>query len=135
MAPPGTRPDGALILDSGAVIGWSRGDARVRAAVREAVARHLELRVPVIVLAETLRGGPRDAAVNRVLKSVGLAPTPPHTGRVAGGLLGGTGGTDTADALVAAEALGRPDCTILTSDPDDLSRLLAAHPEVRVVRS
>lgn len=114
-----------LILDSGAVIGWSRGDARTRAILREALARGLELRVPVVVLAETLRGGARDAPVNRVLKAVGTAATVPDTGREAGRLLGQTGGGNTADALVAAEALERPDSTVLTSDPNDLRALLA----------
>lgn len=113
-----------LILDSGAVICWSRGDARTRAVLRQALARHLELRVPVVVLAETLRGGPRDAPVNRVLKAVGTAPTAPATGRDAGQLLGRTGGRNTADALVAAEALAIPGSTILTGDPDDLRALL-----------
>ncbi len=114
-----------LILDSGAVINWSRGDARTRAVLREALARHVALRVPVVVLAETLRGGSRDAPVNRVLKAVGTAATVPGTGRDAGRLLGQTGGTNTADALVAAEALAIPGSTILTSDPDDLQALLA----------
>lgn len=114
-----------LILDSGAVISWSRGDARTRATLREALARQLELRVPVIVLAETLRGGARDAPVNRVLKAVGTAATMPGTGREAGQLLGRTGGTNTADALVAAEALEIPGSTIVTGDPDDLRALLA----------
>ncbi len=121
-----------LILDSGAVIGWSRGDARTRAVLRQALARHLELRVPVVVLAETLRGGPRDAPVNRVLKAVGTAPTTPVTGRDAGQLLGRTGGSNTADALVAAEALAIPGSTILTSDLDDLQALLADQPNIEV---
>lgn len=114
-----------LILDSGAVINWSQGDARTRAVLREALARHVELRVPVVVLAETLRGGARDAPVNRVLKAVGTAATVPDTGRDAGRLLGRTDGTNTADALVAAEALAIPGSTILTSDPDGLQALLA----------
>ncbi|HWR46618.1 MAG TPA: PIN domain-containing protein [Pseudonocardiaceae bacterium] len=114
-----------LILDSGAVISWSRGDARTRAVLREAIARRIELRVPVVVLAETLRGGARDAPVNRVLKAVGTAATAPDTGREAGRLLGQTGGSNTADALVAAEALAIPGSTVLTSDPDDLLAFLA----------
>lgn len=121
-----------LILDSGAVIGWSRGDARTRAVLRQALERHLELRVPVVVLAETLRGDPRDAPVNRVLKAVGTAPTTPATGRDAGQLLGRTGGSNAADALVAAEALAIPGSTILTSDPEDLRALLAHQPEIEV---
>lgn len=114
-----------LILDSGAVINWSRGDARTRAVLREAIARHLEVRVPVVVLTETLRGGARDAPVNRVLKAVGTAATVPDTGREAGRLLGRTGGSNIADALVVAEALAIPGSTIVTTDPDDLHALLA----------
>ena len=121
-----------LILDSGAVISWSRGDARTRAILREALARDLELRIPVVVLAETLRGGAQDAPVNRVLKAVGTAATMPDTGREAGHLLGQTGGDKTVDALVAAEALGIPDSTVLTSDPDDLRALLADHDEIAI---
>lgn len=130
-----TRPAiGRMILDSGAVIGWSRGDVRVRALLREAISRNVELRVPVVVLAETLRGGPRDAPVRRVLKSTGTAPTEASVGRRAGQLLGGTGGRDTVDALVAAEALVVPGSLVLTSDPDDLGPLLVDTPEVTVLR-
>ena len=121
-----------LILDSGAIIGWSRGDARTRAIIREAIARHWELRVPVVVLAETLRGGARDAPVNRVLKAVGTTATAPDTGRAAGRLLGRTGGSNTADALVAAEALALPGSTVLTSDPDDLRALLSDHNSIEI---
>jgi predicted nucleic acid-binding protein len=116
---------GRVILDSGAVIAWSRGDERVRALLREAIAQNLELRVPVVVLGETLRGNARDAPVNRVLKATGTVPTEAATGRRAGKLLGRTGGRNTADALVAAEALDARGSIVLTSDPDDLGALLA----------
>jgi predicted nucleic acid-binding protein len=121
-----------LILDPGAVINWSRGDARTRAILREALARDLELRVPVVVLSETLRGGARDAPVNRVLKAVGTAPTMSGIGREAGRLLGQTGGSNTADALVAADALEIADSALLTTDPDDLRALLADHDGIAI---
>lgn len=124
---------GRLILDSGAVIGWSRGDDRVRQHVREALKRGAVTTIPVVVLAETLRGGPRDAAVNRVVKAVGVAPTSPSIGRKAGHRLGRTGGRNVADALVAAEATEVAGSVLLTSDPDDLNLLLADHADVRVV--
>ena len=114
-----------LILDSGAVISWSKGDARTRAFLREAVARNIELRIPVVVLAETLRGGTRDAPMNRVLKAVGTAATTPETGRDAGRLIGRTGGHNAVDALVAAEALAVPGSTVLTGDLHDMRALLA----------
>jgi predicted nucleic acid-binding protein len=123
-----------VILDSGAVIAWSRGDVRVRATVRRAVEFGLDLRVPVVVLAETLRGSVRDAPVNRVLKSVDVLTTAEAVGRVAGRLLGRTGGENTADALVAAEAVEAGATAVLTTDPDDLSTLLAGQPEITVRR-
>lgn len=132
MAAPG-RPGHRLILDSGAVIGWSRGDARVRALLRDALARDAELRVPVVVVAETVRGGPRDAPVNRVLKAVGSTATPPSTGRLAGALLGRTGGRNTADALVAAEAVAESGSAVVTGDVEDIRALLQDHPDVEVL--
>jgi predicted nucleic acid-binding protein len=125
---------GGLILDSGAVIGWSRGDPAVRMHIREALARGVVVSIPVVVLAETLRGGPRDAPVNRVLKAVGIAPTRPSTGLRAGHLLGRTGGCNAPDALVAAEAVEAVAAVVLTSDRDDLALLLADHPAVHVLR-
>lgn len=116
------------------MIGWSCGDQDVRELLRLAIARELELWVPVVVLAETLRGGPRDAMVNRVLKSTGSRPTDAETGRLAGALLGRTGGRNAADALVAAETLRVPGSAVLTSDPDDLNALLVDRPDVEVVR-
>lgn len=127
-------PRGRLILDSGAVIGWSRGNQDVRELLRLAIARDLELWVPVVVLAETLRGGMSDASVHRVLKSTGTRPTEASVGRQAGQLLGLTKGRNTADALVAAEAIQAPGSAVLTSDPDDLGALLIDHPDVDVIR-
>jgi predicted nucleic acid-binding protein len=128
-----TTPTRALVLDSGAVIGWARGDVRVRSALREAINRGVPVTAPVVVLAETLRGGPRDAPVNRVVKAIGIEPTSPETGRLAGTLLGRTGGRNAADALVAAEAASKPArCELLTSDPDDLTTLLVDAPHVRI---
>lgn len=120
-----------VILDSGAVIAWSRGDVRARAALTRALELDAEITVPVVVLAETLRGGPRDAPVHRVLKAVGVSPTEPSTGRVAGTLLGVTQGTNTVDALVAAEAVAAPGCTLVTGDGDDLGGLLVGQ-DVRI---
>ena len=98
-------PARRLILDSGAVIAWARGDARARAILTRALEVGLDVRIPVAVLAETLRGGPRDAPVHRVRNAVDVFPTDEQTARLAGALLGRTGGNNTVDALVAAEAV------------------------------
>ncbi len=59
-----------LILDAGAVIALARNDPRARAFIRRAIELDAEVRVPVVVLAETLRGTARDAGVHRVLNAV-----------------------------------------------------------------
>jgi len=51
---------------------------------------------------------------------------------LAGSLLGDTDGTDTLDALVAAEAI-LSEADVLTGDADGLRGLLARHPRVGVI--
>jgi predicted nucleic acid-binding protein len=84
--------------------------------------------VSAITLTEVLRGGPRDASVHRVLSRIVVLPVSPELGRRAGELLGETGLTGNRcaiDAVVAATALGLPrPVVLLTSDPDDLARLV-----------
>jgi predicted nucleic acid-binding protein len=92
----------------------------------------LDVRIPVAVLAETLRGSPRDAPVHRVRNAVDVFPTDERTARLAGALLGRTGGTNTVDALVAAEAVITA-ADVLTSDADDLRALLSAYPAASVL--
>jgi predicted nucleic acid-binding protein len=121
-----------LILDSGAVIAWSRGDVRARAMLTRALELALDVRIPVVVLAEILRGGPRDAAIHRVRNAVDVFPTEEPTARLAGALLGRTRGANTVDALVAAEAI-RAAADVLTSDAGDLRALLTEYPGVTVI--
>ena len=125
-------PAQRLILDAGAVIAWAAGGVRVRAILTGALELGLDVRIPVAVLAETLRGGPRDAPIHRVRNAVDVFPTDERTARLAGRLLGQTGGANTVDALVAAEAV-LATADVLTSDADDLRVLLAAHPAVSVI--
>jgi predicted nucleic acid-binding protein len=126
-------PPARLILDSGAVLAFSRGEGRPRALLWAALEQGVDVRIPVAVLAETLRGGPRDAPVHRVRNAVDVFPTDERIGRLAGSLLGRTGGTNTVDALVAAEAVAS-EADVLTGDADALRGLLSGHPRVRVVR-
>ena len=120
-----------LILDSGAVIALTRGDQRARAFLARALELGATVEVPVVVLAETVRGGPRDAPVNRVLKAIGSVPAAREVhGRIAGQLLGSTRSAATMDALVVAQAVEAGGAHILTGDREDLERLAARHPEV-----
>lgn len=121
-----------LILDSGAVIAWSRGDVRARALLTRALELGLDIRIPVVVLAEILRGGARDALIHRVRNAVDVFPTDEATARLAGALLGRTRGTNTVDALVAAEAV-IVGAGVLTGDAADLRALLGDHRRVTVI--
>jgi predicted nucleic acid-binding protein len=87
--------------------------------------------IPVVVVAETVRGGPRDASVNRVLKAVGSVPEAHEVhGRTAGRLLGTARSAATVDALVVAHAVEAGGAHVLTGDREDFERLTASHPEV-----
>jgi predicted nucleic acid-binding protein len=124
-------PPRRLILDSGAVIALARGDQRARAFLARALELNATIEIPVVVLAETVRGGPRDAPLNRILKAIGSVPVAQEThGRTAGRLLGSARSSSTVDALVVAQAVEAGGAQILTGDREDLERLAEAHPEV-----
>jgi len=128
-------PPQRLILDSGAVIALSRNDQRARAALAAAWEAGVEVSIPSLVVAETVRGSAKDAPVNRVIKAVGeVRPADEGTGRVAGGLLGAARSNSTVDAVVVASAIELGGGVVLTGDPDDLEALANGHPEV-VVRT
>lgn len=122
-----------LILDSGAVIALARGDQRARAFLARALELGVPVEIPVVVVAETVRGGPRDAPVHRVLNAVGSVPDAREIhGRTAGQLLGEARSSETVDALVVAHAVVAGGAHVLTGDREDLERLAAPHPEVWV---
>ena len=119
---------GTLVLDSEGVSKLAAGDARTRAYFDSARARRAKVAASAITLTETLRGGPRDATVHRVLSRVIVVPVTAQIARRAGELLGATGLSGhrcAIDAVVAATALEleRP-IVLLTSDPDDMNRLV-----------
>lgn len=134
MAPPRRRSSAApqrLILDSGAVIALSRNHRRARAVLTAAREAGVEVTVPAVVVAETVRGSAADAPVNRVLEAVGEVDVADGaTGRIAGGLLGAAGSAATVDAVVVATAVQAAGAVILTGDRTDLGTLADRHPEV-----
>jgi predicted nucleic acid-binding protein len=127
QAPPPQR----LILDSGAVIALSRNDLRARATLAAAREAGVEVSIPSVVVAETVRGSAKDPPVNRVIKAVGeVTAADERTGRDAGALLGAARSTSTVDALVVASAIELGGGVVLTGDLDDLEPLASGHPEV-----
>jgi predicted nucleic acid-binding protein len=127
-----------VVLDAGAIIALGRGDADTRAAVEQAARHNYTVVVPTPVVTQVHRGGYSRASIDRVFKSIGMfLPTTVRTARRAGELLGRARMSDAVDAIVAAEALGGTPSLVLTSDPDDLDRLIEDEPEagrVLVVR-
>jgi len=129
------------ILDSGGLSALCGGSSAARIELYW-VASHADgVRIPTPILAECTTGdGARDAEVNRILGVLGkldamiIAPTE-ETARRAGRLRFLARTDDGIDALVAAEAVGDgTDAIVVTSDPDDLRRLLIRDPQVQIRR-
>ena len=115
----------ALILDAGALSAVDRGERAMMARLRVAQQRGLELRSNAMVVAQVWRDR-RGRQVNlaRVLRGVDLRSVSHIEGREAGVLLAEAGTTDPIDATVVL--LAAPGDRILTSDPEDLTRLATA---------
>lgn len=119
---------GTLVLDGEGVSKLASGDGRVRGYLEAARARRARVAVSAITLAEVLRGDARDAAAHHVISRITVVPVSAEIARRAGELLGKTGLSGhrcAIDAVVAATALEmeRP-VVLLTSDPDDLTKLV-----------
>lgn len=126
-----TPPPQRLILDSDAVIALSRNDLRARATLAAAREAGVEMSIPSVVVAGTVRGSAKDAAVNRVIQSIGeVTAADEDAGRLAGVLLGAARSSSTVDALVVASAIELGGGVVLTGDPDDFEPLAGGHPEV-----
>ncbi len=129
----GTRSPRPLTLDSGGLIAIVRGDRRVRALLSLATLQSVPLYLPTAVIAEVWRGGTgRQARLASFLNTaqrsgyLSIVDLDTATARLVGLLLARAGAADAGvtDGMVAWCAL-RFDTRILTSDPDDLARLVA----------
>jgi len=115
----------ALVLDAGALVAVDRDDRAMIARLRAAEQQGLELRSNAMVVAQVWRDRlGRQAGLARLLRAVDVRPVEHSDGRAAGVLLAAAGTADAIDASVVL--LAGPGDRILTSDPDDLTRLAAA---------
>lgn len=113
------------MLDAGAFLAVERNDRAIVARLRAARKQHVDLRTTAIVLGQVWRDPQgRQARLARLLRAVDVRPVDEQMGRRAGVLLARAGTSDPIDATVvlAAENGDR----ILTSDPSDIRRLVAA---------
>lgn len=122
-----------LVLDAGALVALERDD---RSMWRRMKAELLAGTPPLThggVLAQVWRGGgPRQARLAQALAGLEVAGLDGELGRRAGVLLAAAGTSDAIDAALVALAVD--DDRIVTSDPDDLDRLVeAAGPPVDIV--
>ena len=129
MTPP-------LILDTGALIAVIRRSRAVWVLLDEAQRSEREVLVPAATLAESVRGGPGDAMINRLVQRPGSQVTvhDERRARSAGHLLARASTADVVDALVVAEAIHQGGATIATSDPDDIADLASGNRNVTAVR-
>jgi hypothetical protein len=112
-----------LTLDCGALIAHEKGDRRLQILMDEAVGRGATITLPSAVLAQAWRGNaPRIA---RLLRACVVEPLDGERARQVGMLLAESHTSDVIDAVVVESAFRRLD-SIVTSDPGDITRLIAA---------
>ena len=112
----------SLVLDAGALVAVDRRDRQVGALLRVAQQERITVRTSPAAVAQVWRQGARQARLARVLAGVAALPLDLDTGKRLGALLGAAHTCDVVDAHVAS--LARPGDRVLTSDPDDLRRLV-----------
>jgi hypothetical protein len=119
-----TTPIRGITLDAGALIALDRGERRMIALVRQALAEGCRFRVPAGVVGQVWRDGSRQAALSRFLRGVevDVIPLEERLSRAAGELCGVAGTSDVIDASVVLVAKKHDDI-IVTGDPSDLRRL------------
>jgi len=123
-----------LVLDSGAIIALARNEHGARSVLQAAWEAGSKVAIPVVVLAETVRGRPDNAPVNQIVKAVGdYIEVTEADGRSAGHLLGDKPMSSTIDAIVVACADRTGGGEILTGDPIDLRQLAAGNPSITIM--
>lgn len=118
-----------VVLDADGLSKLARRDRRTREMIRTEVAERGSVVVaPPVIVIQALAEGVGRRAVDEVLATTRESGLDRARIDLAVALLQATRTHDVPDALVAAEALLRVPAIIITSDPDDLRRLLDADP-------
>jgi predicted nucleic acid-binding protein len=112
------------VLDTGVLVAFDRNDRRVVAIVARALEHGDPLVVPAGVVAQAWRDGRTQARLARLLGSPAceIDPLDDLAARSVGQLCGTSDTADITDASVALTARQRG-LRVITSDPDDISRL------------
>jgi predicted nucleic acid-binding protein len=118
-----TNPQ-TVVLDTGALIAFERGDAKMRALVREALKTRARLVIPAGVLGQAWRGVARQVPLRALVKmpTTTVPALDEILAEAAGVLCGRAGTSDVIDASVVLVAR-RERAVVVTSDVGDLRRL------------
>jgi predicted nucleic acid-binding protein len=119
-----------LTFDTGMLIALERRKQRAAQVFALAVDSGARITVPVAVVGEWWRG--RTDFREELLASVDVEPMSVALARLAGEAIARVRGATLVDAVVMASAAARGD-VVYTSDVDDLLRLQAFFPAVRVL--
>ena len=112
-----------LTLDTGALIAAEKRSPIFHALVQRSVERRAVLTVPIAVLAQAWRT--QAVIIARTVNACTVEPLTRNRAKQIGVLLGKSKTSDIVDASVVLGAIDRRDA-IVTSDPDDIGRLLGA---------
>jgi predicted nucleic acid-binding protein len=122
----------AIVYDAAVLVAADRNERRAWAEHKARLELGVIPLVPAPVVAQVSRS-PQQAQLRRFLTGCAVVPLGETEAHEAGRLLGRTKTADVVDAIVVTTALRRK-ATVLTSDPDDLERLVrASGREVAVV--
>jgi len=114
----------AVVYDAGVLVAADRNERRAWAEHKVRLELGLVVLVPAPVVAQVSRS-PKQAQLRRFLTGCVVAPLGEAEAHEAGRLLGMTKTSDLVDAVVVTTAL-RHNATILTSDLEDIGRLVRA---------
>lgn len=124
-----------VTYDTGALVAAERNDRRMWALHAGFLEEEVVPTVPAPVLAQAWRGGARQASLSRLLALCVVEPMSEEQARAVGRLASRVRHGDIVDLAVVEGALRRQD-GIVTSDPKDILRIVAAageHARVQAV--
>jgi non-ribosomal peptide synthetase component F len=120
-----------LVLDTGALLAYDRGDRTVQAFLEQASRNGTDVLTTTGAVAQAWRNGSRQARLTRLLRGVLEVELGGAHARRVGTLLGAAGLSDVVDGSVIDAAVDGAE--ILTSDPGDITLLAAASAKTVIV--
>ena len=114
-----------VTYDAGALIAAERSERRMWARHRALLASRLVPTVPAAVIAQTWRGGGRQAMLSRLVVGCAVEALDHDQARKVGSLAAKAANTDIVDASVVEGALRRGDL-VISFDHDDLQAIATA---------